>query len=64
MTSYDSGMTYVYEHFQWTTQGHTATEVSCYINGANVDFEEYSSYGTAERIKNIDIFQIMKDLIS
>jgi len=57
---------YVYKKandcYLWETKGHTATDVMCYINGANIDFEKYS-FGTDERIKNTDIFEIMKALL-
>ena len=49
------------EYFWWTTTGHSSTDVWCYINGADVDFAQYS-FGSAERIKNTDIFEIMCDL--
>ncbi|MBO5736636.1 MAG: alkaline phosphatase [Clostridia bacterium] len=50
------------EGLYWTTTGHSATDVNCYINGANIDFASYS-FGTAERIKNTDVFEIMKSLM-
>ena len=48
--------------YYWSTQGHSATDVNCYINGANIDFAKYS-FGKASRIKNTDIFEIMKSLL-
>ena len=50
------------EGFSWTSSGHTATEVNCYINGANIDFSKYS-FNMNERIKNTDVFEIMKSLM-
>lgn len=49
--------------YMWTTGGHTATDVNCYINGADIDFKEYS-FGTNGRIKNTDVFEIMKFLVT
>ena len=46
----------------WTTTGHSAADVNFYINGANIDFASYS-FGTADRIKNTDVFEIMKSLM-
>ena len=46
----------------WTTTGHSATDVNCYINGANIDFTKYS-FGKKSRIKNTDVFEIMKSLL-
>ena len=51
------------ECFTWTSTGHTATDVNCYINGADINFANYS-FGTAERIKNTDVFEIMKSLLT
>jgi alkaline phosphatase len=48
--------------YAWSTTGHSATDVNLYINGADVDFSKFS-FGTNERIKNIDVFQIMKGLL-
>ena len=48
--------------YAWTSTSHTSTDVNCYINGANIDFAQYS-FGTAERIKNTDVFEIMKSLM-
>ena len=50
------------ECFTWTSTGHTATDVNFYINGANIDFASYS-FGMENRIKNTDVFEIMKDLL-
>lgn len=48
--------------YEWTTTGHTGVDVNLYINGADIDFASYS-FGTSERIKNTDVFQIMKYLL-
>ena len=47
--------------YSWGTKGHTGVDVNLYINGANIDFSKYS-FETKERIKNTDVFEIMKDL--
>lgn len=46
-------------YYSWTTTGHTDTDVYCFINGADVAFENYSSFNDKYRIKNMDIFRIM-----
>ena len=48
--------------FDWTSTGHTATDVNLYINGANIVFKDYS-FGKNSRIKNTDVFLIMKSLL-
>ena len=48
--------------YSWGTKGHTSTDVMCYINGADIDFKQYS-FGTNGRIKNTDVFEIMKTLL-
>lgn len=50
------------EFYSWSTTGHTATDVNLYVNGADIDFAKYS-FGDMQRIKNIDVFQIMKYLM-
>lgn len=51
-----------FDQYFWVTDGHTSTDVYCMINGANINFADYS-FGSAERIKNTDVFEIMKFLI-
>ena len=60
--SYDNGMTYVPVHYAWTTTSHSATDVNFYINGADIAFNTYS-FGSNGRIKNVDVFKIMKKLL-
>ena len=60
--SYDNGMTYVPVHYAWTTTSHSATDVNFYINGADIAFNTYS-FGSNSRIKNVDVFKIMKKLL-
>lgn len=48
--------------YQWNSKDHTGEDVYCFINGANIDFSQYS-FGSKDRIKNSDIFQIMKTLM-
>lgn len=50
------------DYYLWTATGHTSTDVNLYINGADIDFANYS-FGEDTRIKNTDIFQIMKYLL-
>ena len=49
--------------YDWTSTGHTNKDVNLYINGADIDFAQYS-FGTKDRIKNTDVFQIMKSLMT
>ena len=49
--------------YSWTTTGHTNTDIHCYINGANINFSNYS-FGTKTRIRNVDVFKIMKYLFT
>ena len=50
------------KHYAWTTTSHSSTDVNLYINGANIDFRNYS-FGSNGRIKNTDVFKIMKGLM-
>ena len=49
-------------YYSWTTTGHTPTDVYCFINGADIAFESYSSFNDKYRIKNTDIFKIIQAL--
>lgn len=49
--------------YDWSTTGHTNTDVNLYINGADIDFAKYS-FASKDRIKNTDIFEIMKYLMT
>lgn len=46
-------------YYSWGVKGHSSADVACYIYGAEIDFTQYS-FATSDRIKNIDIFKIMK----
>ena len=48
--------------YSWTSGSHTATDVNIYINGADIDFSKYA-IDNNNRIKNTDVFEIMKSLI-
>ena len=60
--STDGGMTYEPLYYEWTTTSHSSQEVYCFINGANIDFSQYT-YGTEDKIANTDVFKIMKKLL-
>ena len=61
VADYDAGG-FISEGYEWTTTGHSSTDVWCYINGADIDFSKYA-LGKYERIQNVDIFKIMKELM-
>ena len=58
---YDNGG-FIGEGYEWTTTGHSSTDVWCYINGADIDFSKYA-LGRDDRIQNVDVFKIMKEVI-
>ena len=58
---YDAGG-FISEGYEWTTTGHSSTDVWCYINGADIDFSKYA-LGRDDKIQNVDIFKIMKELM-
>lgn len=49
--------------YEWLTTGHTSTDVNLYINGANINFAK-CSFESKDRIKNTDVFDIMKYLMT
>ena len=48
------------ESYSWSTDWHTATNVYCKVYGVDVDFARYSSLGSADSMKNTDIFGMSK----
>lgn len=48
------------QSYEWTSDWHTATDVYCKVYGVDVDFARYSSLGTAEKMKNTDIFEMSR----
>ena len=56
------GVRYQDNYYGWTTDYHTSTDVNLYINGADIDFAKYS-FGSKKRIRNYEVFEIMKYLI-
>ena len=48
------------KNFKWTTTGHSSADVCLFFYGPEIDFATYSSFETAEKIKNTDVFEIMK----
>ena len=50
-------------YYQWTTGGHTNSNVGLFIYGTTVELEKYSYYGSEYMVKNTDIIKIMKDLM-
>lgn len=50
-------------YYQWTSTGHTSTEVGVWAYGFEPDFEKYYLEGTPGIIKNTSIFEIMLDLL-
>ncbi len=47
----------------WTTHGHTATNVYCNVYAEDIDFLRYSSEETVAKMKNADIFTMMKTFV-
>lgn len=50
-------------YYQWTTTGHTQTEVGVWVYGFEPNFEKYYLEGTPGVIKNTSVFEIMLDLL-
>ena len=51
-------------NFRWTTTWHTAADVYLYLYGMKMDYSEKSSFNDKNRVKNTDIFNIIKDFIT
>ena len=50
-------------YYQWTTTGHTKTEVGVWAYGFEPNFEKYYMEGTPGIIKNTSVFEIMLNLL-
>ena len=59
LDAYDKGYG---DYFLWSSSGHTNADVYLYVNGADIHFEEYS-FKDKNRIKNTEVFEIMKSLM-
>nr|MBO4517547.1 alkaline phosphatase [Clostridia bacterium] len=46
-------------NYSWATKGHTGVDVYLYTYGMKIDYTGYSSFSSAGRIKNTDIFTLM-----
>ena len=55
------GMSFSYE---WTIDSHTNADVSLYTYGFEVDYSEFEFYADANKIKNIDVFNLMYDILT
>lgn len=51
--------------YTWTSGGsHTNADVNLYTYGFDVDYSEFTYYADANRIKNIDVFNLMYDILT
>ncbi len=51
-------------NYSWTVTGHSSADVYLYFYGMEMDYIDVSSFESRDRIKNIDIFTIMSELIA
>lgn len=49
--------------YSWGSGDHTGTNVNCYILGAEIDFSGFLEFKSSTKIKNTDIFKIMKGFV-
>jgi alkaline phosphatase len=49
--------------YSWSSLDHTGTNVNCYILGADIDFSGFLEFKSSTKIKNTDIFKIMKGFV-
>ena len=47
-------------YYSWSTTSHTGVDIYLYVYGFEVDFKQYSKFNDKDRIKNTDVFKIMK----
>ncbi len=51
-------------YYAWGTKNHTRSYVSLYVYGTTEKFEEYKTYQDGSIIKNADIFDLLKRLVT
>lgn len=51
------------ESYSWSSDWHTAANVYCKVYGVDVDFARYSTFHSADSLKNTDIFEMSKAFI-
>ena len=49
-------------YYAWGRDWHSSTDMYCYVDGVDIDFSKYS-FSSNNRIKNTDIFKIIKALM-
>lgn len=60
-SSYEGTTDLVY--YDWTSVDHTQSMVGIFVHGVEVDFAEISMYNTDEKIRNTDVFVLMRDIL-
>ena len=50
-------------YYDWTSVDHTQSMVGIFVYGVEVDFAEISLYNTADKIRNTDVFVLMRDIL-
>jgi alkaline phosphatase len=51
-------------YYKWTSSGHTRADVGVFVYGVKADFAALSKYGTADRIKNTNVYDLMLDILT
>ncbi|MBR2499074.1 MAG: alkaline phosphatase [Clostridia bacterium] len=52
-----------FTNIRWSTDGHSSADVYLYLYGMEMNYVEKSSFESNNRLKNIDIFNIMKGFL-
>ena len=51
-------------YYSWTTEHHTSADVDMFVYGATPDFAAYSAFSNDAKIKNSNVFDIMKHVVN
>ena len=51
-------------YYDWTSTNHTQSKVGIYVYGVEVNFSRLSAYNTEARIKNTDVYVLMKNILN
>ncbi len=50
-------------YYDWSSVDHTKTMVEIFVYGIDIDFASISKYKTADKIRNTDVFVLMKEIL-
>ena len=53
-----------YIYYKYSSNDHTSAKVGVFVYGIRADFSQFSYYGTAATIKNINVYDLLSDVLN